>query len=92
MLQEGRQLWKFGSKGSGDGLFDCPCGVAFDNNNYLYVTDYNNRRVQKFAISGNYILQFTGTESGDGCLTTPVDITVYEDMVYVTDTHYKLCC
>ena len=86
MLQEGRQLWKFGSKGSGDGLLDNPCGIAFDNNNYLYVTDYNNRRVQKFDISGNYILQFTGTESGDGCLNTPVDITVHEEMVYVTDS------
>ena len=84
--QQGQQLWKFGSKGSGNGQLDNPCGIAFDNNNYLYVTDYNNKRVQKFDINGNYILQFTGTESGDGCLNAPVDITVHEEMVYVTDS------
>ena len=84
--KEGQLLWRFGSKGCSNGQLDNPCGIAFDNNNHLYVADYNNHRVQKFDINGNYILQFTGNESSDGCcLSTPVDITVHEGMVYVTD-------
>ena len=77
-------LWKFGSKGSNKGQLDGPCGIAFDKNNYLYVADYNNRRVQKFDINGNCILHFK--ETGDGCLGSPVDVTVHEDKVYVADS------
>ena len=41
---------KFGSTGTGNGQFSSPYGVAFDDNNYLYVTDCCDR-VQKFKIS-----------------------------------------
>ena len=43
---------KFGSKGTGNGQFNTPYGVAFDDNNHLYVTDVNNGRVLKFDING----------------------------------------
>ena len=75
-------LWKFGSKGSNNGQLDNPCGIAFDSSNHLYVADYNNKRVQKFDITGNYLLQFTG----DGCLSSPVNIAVHEERVYVADS------
>lgn len=78
--KEDQLLWKFDTKCDG------PCGIAFDKNNCLYVTDYNNHRVRKFDINGNFILQFTGNESGDGCLKTPVDVTVHEEKVYVADS------
>ena len=42
---------KFGSQGNGNGQFDLPTGVPFDDDNHLYVVDNNNHRVQKFDIT-----------------------------------------
>jgi tripartite motif-containing protein 71 len=39
---------KWGSSGSGDGEFDCPDHVATDGS-LLYVSDFNNHRVEKFT-------------------------------------------
>ena len=43
----------------GIGQFNCPAGVAFDADNYLYVVCRYNHRVQKFDASGEYFLQFS---------------------------------
>ena len=83
------QLWKFGNKGSNNGQLNGPCGIAFDNSNHLYVADFNNNRVQKFDISGNYLLQFTGKQYTDGHVSNPIDVTTHEDMVYVADPTAK---
>ena len=49
---------KFGDK---DGLFSdySPRGIAFDNDNHLYVANSGNNRIQKFDINGKsvYLLQ-----------------------------------
>ena len=42
---------KFGSSGSDTGEFLNPRGLAFDANNHLYVSEYDNHRVQKFYAS-----------------------------------------
>ena len=47
-----------GSLGSHIGQLNYPDGVAFDSNNFLYVTDHKNHRVQYFGINANYIHQF----------------------------------
>ena len=38
----------FGSKGSEDGQFDHPYGIALDPDGFLYVSDKVNNRVQVF--------------------------------------------
>ena len=47
---------KFGQKGTSNGQFNEPFGVAFDANDHLYVADYSNHRVQKFDVNGTYLL------------------------------------
>ena len=42
-----KPIKKIGSQGNGNGQFEYPCDVAFDDNNELYVTDSHNHRVQK---------------------------------------------
>ena len=42
-----QMVMKFGSKGNGNGEFNMPMEVAFDDDNYLYAVDNNNCRVQK---------------------------------------------
>ncbi|MGA9313333.1 MAG: NHL repeat-containing protein [Solirubrobacteraceae bacterium] len=57
-----------GAAGSGLGEFDRPTGVAVDNSSgplagSVYVTDFNNNRVQVFSTAGAYIGQFAGTNA-----------------------------
>lgn len=40
---------RWGSTGSGDGQFNDPEGVAADGSGNVYVADYINNRIQKFA-------------------------------------------
>ena len=82
-------LKKFGSQGNGDGQFENPSGIVFDNNNNLYVVDGNNHRIQKFDTRGNYLLQFgkKGTEVGQ--LSNPRGITIHNGRIYVADSGNK---
>ena len=76
---------RFGSQGEGEGQFQYPCGVAFDDDNALYVTDSHNHRVQKFNIFGEYLLQFGSKGAGKGQLNYPVGITISYHNVYIAD-------
>ena len=75
---------KFGTGGTGNGQFNNPYGVAFDDN-HLYVTDCSNHWVQKFDINGTYLLKFGTHGTGNGQLKTPVGITIHNGKVYVVE-------
>src|SRR5665213_2249236 len=57
----------FGTAGNGNGQFNSsiqgPTGIAVDSSGMIYVTDYGNRRVEKFNPSGTYLTQWTGYTS-----------------------------
>ena len=76
---------RLGSRGKRNGQFKCPCDVAFDYNNELYVSDSHNHRVQKFDTHGNYLLQFGGNGNAKGQLKYPKWISTHHDKVYVAD-------
>jgi hypothetical protein len=61
----GSFILSWGSKGTGNGQFRWPSGIAIYNNN-VYISDFLNERIQKFDIQGNYILQWGGSGTGDG--------------------------
>jgi len=48
---------KWGSSGSGDGQMINPFGVAVDGFGNVYVADYGNDRIQKFASTGALVLK-----------------------------------
>ena len=86
---EDQLIRKFGSHGSGNGQFDCPEGVAFDNDNHLYVADCYNHRVQKLTIYGEYLSQFGSEGSRNGKLKYPTGLTVHNGKVYVSDSNHN---
>jgi DNA-binding beta-propeller fold protein YncE len=47
-----------GSKGLGEGQFVGPQNMTVDEDGYLYVVDYGNRRISKFDPEGAFILSF----------------------------------
>ena len=46
---------QWGGKGSSNGQFDVPSGVAVDSSGNVFVADSNNSRIQKFDNNGNFL-------------------------------------
>ncbi len=46
---------KFGSKGTGNGWFDGPYFVANDKQGNIYVSDFDNHRIQIFDSNGQWL-------------------------------------
>jgi DNA-binding beta-propeller fold protein YncE len=71
---------KFGGHGTTDGLFDHPSGLAIDADGNVYVSDFNNQRIQKFTANGAFIKKWSHTGG-----MQPMGLTVYGDRLYVCD-------
>ena len=95
----GNFLLKFGSEGcqtiqndgtiTGDthnGKFCNPVSLDFDSSGKLWVADHNNRRIQQFDSSGNYLTSFGSYGTTDGKFLNPHFMTIdSSDYVYVGD-------
>ena len=69
--EDGTAVRRIGSKGNGNGQFECPWGLLLVGDR-LYVSDYHLHRVQYFsATTGQYIGQFGSIGSGNGQLSSP---------------------
>jgi hypothetical protein len=80
--------------GSGEGQFNTPLGMALDPNDMLYVTDYENYRVQRFTPRGDFAGQAASTCDG-GCFVLgdmgrPSDISVNSSKFHVLDRDHSL--
>ena len=86
--REGTYLGNWGTRGSGDGEFSEPCGVAFDTEDNLYVADTGNNRIQKYTKDGKFLLQWGRKGSEEGQFDMPWGIALDdENNVYVADWH-----
>ncbi len=79
-------LFSFGTRGSGDGQFIHPFGIAVDVSGDIYVVDTGNRRIQKFDPDGNFIFKFGTPGTRDGRFFEPRGITLDgSGNIYVAD-------
>lgn len=75
-----------GSAGSGNGEFNNPWGITVDSNNYVYVADSGNNRVQKFDSEGNFITKWGVSGTGDGEFYFPSGVAVGPNgLIYVVE-------
>ena len=74
--REDQLVGKFGDQEPD--ILNRPLGVAFDVNNHLYVTNYNDNRELKFECNGKRLLQFDSAQ-----IYIPIGIAVHDDKVYV---------
>ncbi|MBM4402074.1 MAG: hypothetical protein FJ044_02420 [Candidatus Cloacimonetes bacterium] len=75
-----------GLRESDNGKFYGPLGIAIDSNDNVYVGDTNNKRIQKFDSSGNFITKWGSYGAENGQFKYPNGIaTDSTNNVYVTD-------
>ena len=61
---DGEFEFQWGTKGSGEGEFDLPHGLALDGAGRLYVADRSNSRIQVFDREGSFIAEWPREEVG----------------------------
>lgn len=74
-----------GERGRGPGQFVGPQNISVDADGYLYVVDFGNRRVSKFAPDGAFILSFGSRSADFPGFTVPTGIAVIGEEVFVAD-------
>jgi len=79
-------LKEFGSYGEGDGQFKSPTGIAIDSQDFIYIADCVNNRIQKFTKDGEFVLKWGSKGKGQGQFECPSGIAIdNSNNVYVTD-------
>ncbi len=87
---DGKQLKKFGQRGSQKQEFDFPNGIAVDSEGNMFVADSNNLRIQALDRDGN-LLWLVGQppskpQSGNRDFGLPVSVAIDENQViYIVD-------
>ena len=77
---------EFGGKGSTDGFFSKNIHVGFDTTGNIYVSDADNRLVQKLSPTGAFIMQIPKETTVDSILRKPGDVAVDgSGNIYVVD-------
>ena len=84
----GEKLQFFGTRGSGQGQFNSPAGVAVDGKGNVLVIDCRNHRIQKFTTKGQFLTALGIEGSRPLQLNTPTGIAVNTrtNKVYAADT------
>ncbi|MDR3336267.1 MAG: NHL repeat-containing protein [Treponema sp.] len=86
---EGEWLGYIGSRGIGEGQLMGPQNLALDEEGYLYVVDYGNRRISKFDPGGEFIMSFGGRNAigfgGFPGLLSPTGIAAGDGRIFVAD-------
>ena len=71
---------KFGKEGDKKGELRYPFGLAVYKNEFIYIADTSNSRIQIFSLVGKFLSEF-----GKGELTLPVSIAFFDKWVFVGD-------
>ncbi|MDR0486797.1 MAG: 6-bladed beta-propeller, partial [Treponema sp.] len=74
-----------GAKGIKDGMFVGPQNLSIDEDGYLYVVDYGNRRISKFDPDGVFILSFGMKSPLFPGFLSPTGIAAGGGKIYIAD-------
>ena len=74
-----KPVLSFGKKGSGDGMFMYPVGVAVSDGDEIVVADQGNHRVQAFDSNGSFLRSFGHSGKNAGEFSYPYGIAINKD-------------
>jgi DNA-binding beta-propeller fold protein YncE len=76
---------QFGKKGTGNGEFESPQGIAIDSEGNILIADTGNNRIQEFNSAGEFVRKYSG--EGENALKSPAGVAIdSEGKVWVSDT------
>ena len=75
-----------GKKGTEAGDLLAPQYMTVDERDYIYVSEWGNKRISKFDVKGNFILYFGVKTVGYSGLLGPTGITYLNGNIYVADS------
>ena len=79
-------LYEWGSFGTSEpGKFSYPQFLTVGDDGSVYVSDFGNKRIQKFSSNGEYILEWGHSGKQPGNFYNPSGIAVSDDSVFVAD-------
>ncbi|MCG8452854.1 MAG: hypothetical protein MI717_06715 [Spirochaetales bacterium] len=82
----GYRMGSWGEQGRGKGQFLGPQYMALSNDQgYVYISDWGNRRVSKWNLEGEHVLDL-GSDSRFSGFAGPAGIACYNNRVYVADS------
>ena len=79
--RDGKFVRAWGKKGTGEGEFNLPHGIAVDKQGRVYVGDRENRRMQVFDSEGKFLTQWKHVGSPWGVVITD------DDKLFLCDGH-----
>jgi DNA-binding beta-propeller fold protein YncE/ABC-type Fe3+ transport system permease subunit len=83
---DGKEIRRWGERGTEPGQFIWPTDIAFDATGNIYVAEYGDHdRVQVFAPDGKVLRAFGQFGDQDGELRRPQSLVVDGDTVYIAD-------
>ncbi|XP_066300017.1 tripartite motif-containing protein 2-like [Branchiostoma lanceolatum] len=87
---EVEELVQFGEKGSRNGQFNEPNGVACSKDGEMFIIDRRNKRIQVFDSEGNFRRKFSTKVKGKDTDPRGLAINPASGEVYVTDSKQKV--
>ena len=79
-------LIQWGTQGSALGEFERPIGITVDGDDFVYVSDTGNQRIQKFTAQGKFVLSWGKAGKEAGMLDRPMHLTAAHDgKIYVAE-------
>ncbi len=85
---DGKFIRKWGTRGSDDGQFNAPHGVAVHpTRDLVFVSELGGHRIQAFRSDGTFLFKWGSLGSDDGQFETPRHVSLYpsRDLLFVTD-------
>ena len=81
-----KPVLSFGKRGSADGMFIRPWGIAVNDKDEIAVTDCHNHRIQIFKSDGTHLRSFGRLGNQQGQFNGPFGIAFYNNNIIVSDT------
>lgn len=92
---QGKEIWRFGEYGEGEGKLIYPTDVAVDKDGFFYVTDYGfDDKITKFDKNGKYVKHWGKRGDAPGEMYRPmsIELNLAEEIIVADSCNHRIQC